>query len=339
MGPSFLTPLVVSGALALAAPRLTRSMAPAPAARVLAAAGVVAATSWLGALGLLAFTGLGQLRVVADAELWSVWYLHSQEPFGLLLATLCGLALVVGTARAARLARRRGGVLFQAWRRCRALPRSGGDLTVVEDPLPEAFALPNLPGLRGRVVVSTGMLHAVEGAELAALLAHERAHLRHRHHVFLLALQLSAAACPLLGPLAREGGYAIERWADEEGAREVGDRAVMARALGRAALARKSGDRSGDRSGDGPPGARPPSAGPPRGRPEPLLPATGGPVPRRIRALLAPPAATRRAPLVAAALLTAACWTSLGFAASSTHDLFHTAKQVYVLRHPTAPHG
>ncbi|MBB4927755.1 M56 family metallopeptidase [Kitasatospora kifunensis] len=338
MGPSFLAPLVVSSALAVAAPRLTRSMVPASAARVLAAAGVVAVTSWLGALVLLVFTGLGQIRAVADAELWSVWYLHSQEPFGLLLATLCGLALLAGAVRAAQVARRRGGVLLQAWRRCRALPRSGGDLTVVEDPVPEAFALPGLLRLPGRVVVSTGMLNAVEGVELAALLAHERAHLRHRHHVFLLALQLCAAACPLLGPLAREGGYAVERWADEEGAREVGDRTVMARALGRAALARKSGGRGGSRP-DGPPGAGPPAAGPPRGHPEPLLPATGGPVPRRIRALLAPPTATRLTPLLAAALLVASCWTSLGFAASSTHDLFHTAKQVYVLRHPTAGPG
>ncbi|MFE9424743.1 M56 family metallopeptidase [Kitasatospora sp. NPDC006697] len=329
MGPSFLAPLVVSGALALAAPRTARSMPPAAAARLLAASALVAATSWLGGLCLLAFTGLGQLRAVAKAGPWSVWYLHSQEPFGLLLSALCGLALAGGLGPAVLLGWRRGRVLLRAWRRCRALPRSGGDLTVVADRVPEAFALPGLPGTPGRVVVSTGMLRTVSGTELAALLAHERAHLRHRHHLYLLLMQFSAAVCPLLRPLAHEGGYAVERWADEEGAREVGDRTAMARALGRAALARKAAG----------PGAEPPAAGPPRGRPQPLLPATGGPVPRRIRALLGPAPAVRRAPLAAVLLLAAACWASLGIAAGSTHDLFHTAGQVYVQRHPTARHG
>ncbi|MDH6145316.1 Zn-dependent protease with chaperone function [Kitasatospora sp. GP30] len=309
MGPSFLAPLIVSGTLALAAPRLATRLAPRPAAWALATAGASAATTWLGALALLAFTGFGQIRAVADRGLWSVWYLRSQEPVSRLGAGLCGLLLLLGVALVLRASWRRGRVLLQARHRCRTLPVSG-DLAVLDDPVPEAFALPGAPG---RVVVSTGMLRVVAGVELAALMAHERAHLRHRHHRFLLAYQLCAAACPLLRPLAREGAFAVERWADEEGAMAVGDRAAMARAVGRAALARKAD-----------PG------------PQALPAATGGPVPRRMRALLAPPPATRRAPLAAAATLALGCLVSLGFAAHTTEDLFRAARHAYVQRHSGA---
>ncbi|WP_406331745.1 M56 family metallopeptidase [Streptomyces sp. NBC_00203] len=106
---------------------------------------------------------------------------------------------------------RRARVFLDAWRECRELP-AAGDLAVVDDPVPAAFALPGTPG---RVVVSSGMLQALSTDERRALLAHERAHLSHRHHLFLLVLQLAAAVNPLLRPLVREGAFAVERWADE----------------------------------------------------------------------------------------------------------------------------
>jgi hypothetical protein len=43
-----------------------------------------------------------------------------------------------------------------------------------------------LPGLRSRIVVSVGALDLLRPAELAAVLAHERAHLRERHDLVVL---------------------------------------------------------------------------------------------------------------------------------------------------------
>jgi beta-lactamase regulating signal transducer with metallopeptidase domain len=126
----------------------------------------------------------------------------------------------------------------------------------------QAFALPGRRGggVSGRIVVSSGVLRAVDAGERQAVLARERAHLRHRHHRFLIVLRMAAAANPLLRPLSGAGAYAVERWADEDAA-TVTSRRQVARALGRAALATH----------------RPPPA---------ALGATGGEVPQRVRARL-----------------------------------------------------
>ncbi len=161
------------------------------------------------------------------------------------------------------------------------------------------------------------MLRALPGPEREALLAHERAHLRHQHHLFLLALRLAASACPLLRPLAGEGAFTVERWADEHAAAVVGDRALVARALARAALAKQGEPEQGGRRQD--------AAG--RG---PRLAATGGPVPRRIRALLAAPPAPRRLPLVAGGLVLALCCVSLADAVQDDRQLFVGARRAAV---------
>ncbi|MFD0515724.1 M56 family metallopeptidase [Streptomyces aureus] len=106
------------------------------------------------------------------------------------------------------------------------------ELAVLDDETPQAFALPGVPG---RIVVSRGMLRCLGDGEREALLAHERAHLRRRHHLFQAVWRLTAAVNPLLQPLAEAGGFVLERWADEEAAAHVGSRTVVARAVGRAA--------------------------------------------------------------------------------------------------------
>jgi Zn-dependent protease with chaperone function len=105
----------------------------------------------------------------------------------------------------------------------------------VPDDIPGAYAL---PGFTGRIVVSTAMLHALPADERAVLLAHEAAHLTHRHHAYLLTAELAAAANPLVRPSLGAVRRAVERWADEAAAAEVGDRDLAARALARAGLAR-----------------------------------------------------------------------------------------------------
>ncbi|MEV8556400.1 M56 family metallopeptidase [Streptomyces sp. NPDC051917] len=133
----------------------------------------------------------------------------------------------------ARMLWRRAHTLAAAAMDAACMPARDG-LVVMEDEAPDAYALPGLPG---RVVISTGMLHTLDEAEHDILLAHERAHLAAHHYAFVALAQLGAAANPLLRPLATAVTYSIERWADENAAASTGDRKRVARAVGKAALA------------------------------------------------------------------------------------------------------
>src|ERR1019366_3181879 len=137
----------------------------------------------------------------------------------------------------------------------------------------------------GRVGVSTAMLRALPPDERRVLLAHEAAHLRHHHHLYVQLAELGAAANPLLRPLALAVRDGTERWADEDAAAEVGDRALAARALARAGLARALAS----------PGLRM--------APLTTLPAVDSGVAHRALALLAPRPRRRRRLAVAVATL------------------------------------
>jgi len=54
---------------------------------------------------------------------------------------------------------------------------------VVDHPAAAAYCV---PGIRSRIVISAGALDLLDQAELAAVLAHERAHLRERHDLVVL---------------------------------------------------------------------------------------------------------------------------------------------------------
>lgn len=69
------------------------------------------------------------------------------------------------------------------------------------------------------------------------MFAHERAHLRHRHHLSVAMTEVVASANPLLRPVARTVTLSVERWADEDAGEAVGSRTVVAAALARAGLA------------------------------------------------------------------------------------------------------
>ena len=71
---------------------------------------------------------------------------------------------------------------------------------VLAHPLPVAYCL---PGLRSRLVVSEGTLAALSPAELAAVLAHERAHLRERHDLVVLPFVAWGATAPWVPGMAR----------------------------------------------------------------------------------------------------------------------------------------
>ncbi|MDF2269547.1 M56 family metallopeptidase [Streptomyces coacervatus] len=289
---------MVTVVLAVLVPGPARRLAPRPAAWALACAALVTALGWLGSLALLAFAGFAQIPVVAKEGEWSVPALRADDPVYLTVATLAALALAASCAGLGVAAVRQVRHLRWARRECRRLP-GDTELAVLDDPSPDAFALPGAPG---RIVVSCGMLRCLADGEREALLAHERAHLHRRHHLFQALWRLTAAANPLLRPLADAGCFVLERWADEEAAAHIGDRRTVARAVGRAALAS--------------------AAHPPRN----ALAATGGAVPQRVRALLAPPPRSRALPFVGGAALLVLCCTSLASAASDSEEMIESAK-------------
>jgi hypothetical protein len=291
-------PFAVTAVLAVLAPRLAPLLPPRPTAWALACAALVTSVGWAGALALLAFTGVAQIPEVAEQGRWSVAALRAEDPVYLVVAVASALVLAAGTVSLGVAAVRQTRHLVRARRECAQLPQET-ELAVLDDDAPIAFALPGKPG---RVVVSRGMLRCLGDRERAALLAHERAHLRGRHHLFQGLWRLAAALNPLLRPLAVAGDFVLERWADEEAAARVGDRTVVAHAVGRAALA---------------------STGAPRPA---ALAATGGVVPQRVRALLAPPPARRRLPLVAGGLLLTVCCASLANAASDSDRIMDSAQ-------------
>ena len=79
--------------------------------------------------------------------------------------------------------------------------------SVVEADVAAAYCL---PGRHERVVLTTAALAALDSQELAAVLAHERAHLRQRHHLALaLARGLARGFAPV--PLFRVGSLETAR--------------------------------------------------------------------------------------------------------------------------------
>lgn len=296
--PLLLSLLALPGARLLAArcePRL--------ATWLLTASAVVLGAASTACLALLAVTGL--IRIPPLAALGHFSPAAGKEPAALPIALAAGLLLGAAGLTALRLLWRRGRALAHAALEAACMPTPDG-LVVLDDPAPEAFALPGLPG---RVIVSSGMLHALNDGEQDVLLAHERAHLTGHHYAFVALAQLGAAANPLLRPLARAVTYTIERWADENAAAVTGDRHRVARTVGKAALA---AHRAPTRS------RLPAAALGILGR---TALSSAGPVPRRVAALLAPPAGHRTAPLLATAAVLAATVTCTAEAAHDLHLL------------------
>ncbi|WP_327294235.1 M56 family metallopeptidase [Streptomyces sp. NBC_01197] len=250
-------PLLMPLLVAPAARWLAELLAPRQAVRLLTAAALTLGGCSATALGLLVVAGL--LRLPPVAALGRLIHpVSGGGPGTTVAAVAAGTALAFCATALIRTVLRQRAELRAARRHIGA----GGELAVVRDTTPDAYALPGRPG---RIVVTTGMLRALAPAEREALFAHERAHLAGRHHLFIAAAELAAHCHPALRGLRAPLGYALERCADESAAGAVGDRSLAARTIGRAALAAH----------------RAPAA-----RPSVVLAATAGPVPRRVAALL-----------------------------------------------------
>lgn len=272
MAVTMAVPLIVSALLGLLAPWLGRRLPPATAVRFLtAAAYAVTGAVWY-VLAVIGVLMVAHLSVVADLGGLSTSVIGAGIPVPLAFAALAPLLL--GGLMLAALGRALIGIrdLVRATARCRRLGRPVAGLVVIDEDEPDAYAV---AGLRGRVVVSTAMLRALSPDERRVLLAHESAHLSRRHHLWLQAVDIAAAANPLLRPVSKAVGVGVERWADEIAAAEVGDRALAARALARAGIARAAATHA----------AAPAAA----------LPAASHAVADRARALLAGPPRHRRA--------------------------------------------
>ncbi|MFJ9120341.1 M56 family metallopeptidase [Streptomyces sp. NPDC102394] len=270
-------PLLAPVPAALGARPLAERVEPRLATWLLACGALALAVLSCAALGVLAVAGLVRLPLAALVGGWSATLVRAGDPVSTVEAVLAGLVLTAAAATGARLLWRRARALAAAALEAACLP--GPDrLVVLDHPVPDAYALPGLPG---RIVVSTAMLDVLDEADREALLAHERAHLACHHYAFVAAVHLAVAVNPLLRPAATAVAYTVERWADERAAAACGNRRQVARAVGKAALAT----------------AHTPSATSIRTdvmgflgrgrRRDPL--ASAGPVPRRVAALLAEP--------------------------------------------------
>jgi len=149
-------------------------------------------------------------------------------------ALLGAAGLLLGVATGARLLRSLIAVTMEAKRGRRLqlerlalvgrrIPGDHGEsLVLLDDVRPAAYCLTGDRGRRATIVVSSGALELLDDHQVRLLLAHERAHLRQRHH---LATRLSAALTTSFGwvPLFRLASSQVplllEMAADDEAVR------------------------------------------------------------------------------------------------------------------------
>lgn len=158
---------------------------------------------------------------------WPTWL---SAAVVLAVTLLIGIRLVIAVAEVAIGTRRRRAhhrmVVDLLGERRREL----GGVRVLDVAEPLAYCL---PGMRSRVVLSRGTLAALSEAELAAILRHERAHLRARHDLVLEGFTAVHTAFPRLVRSASALNAVrllIELLADDAAVRTAGPR-PLARAL------------------------------------------------------------------------------------------------------------
>jgi Zn-dependent protease with chaperone function len=292
--------LVLCAGFAATAPRLAASARPEAAVRLTVGAAVALTATGVFVLGSAAATGVAQQPWVAALSRLSASKLHAASPIPPVAAAIAAIALAAAA----------GSLVIRGWRSMAAYRvvraaagRAGGhEVVVLDDERIDAFAT---PGRRGRVVVTTGLLSALEPPERAALFAHERAHRRHAHAWWRLAMQLTVAANPLLRHVGRAVDHAMERSADEDAATQVGDRRLVARTVARVSLLRKHGAAA--------------SIGL-------ALPATGGDIPARVSALLKPESSHGRAAAIALLVFLAGALVAAVLMQRTADGLFDAAQ-------------
>lgn len=138
------------------------------------------------------------------------------------VAIATGGLVIVGVRIARALARMRAHTFAHA-DAVRLVGRSdGGDVVVIAASEPAAYCVAGRPPA---IVVTTAALTALDHAQLAAVVAHERAHLTGRHAYIVAAVRGLSAALPrirLLATAATHIGSLLEMCADDAAARRHG---------------------------------------------------------------------------------------------------------------------
>ena len=233
MHPAAIVAVAVEASTGGAALLVPRRLRPDTATRLIIALVLLSVGAAVWTLLLILSANVVQLHGVAERLAWCTGVVTSHResftPVGL-VALAAVIAAFVSTVRV-RVRQRR-----------QRVPSDVRELAIIASDQPVAYALPGRPG---QVVVSTGMLRSLDAQERRVLIAHERSHLRRNHHRYVRLTELAVAAIPILAPLNARLRFAVERWADEDAAAEVGDRAMVACAIARAALASQSVPRFG----------------------------------------------------------------------------------------------
>ena len=296
-------PLLLSGGFGVMGPRLSRRLPPQIATWLLSGGALVSAAASSAALALAAVPLLGRQPVAAATGRWSAGVLARHGPLAAPVGVAATVVVAVFAVRFVRASVRRVVALRDAHRLARALP-GPSELAVLDRGDRQAFAVPGRPG---RIVATTAMLRVLDAGQRRALLAHEHAHLAHRHHLHQAVAALAVSVNPLLARLPAAVELACERWADEDAA-GVSQRSTLAAALARAA----TGGRIGAPAG--------------------LLAAGGADVAARLAALRTPPPRLALWRLAVLGTLLGAAMVAVAVAMHDTERLFELAQNAYRLR-------
>lgn len=236
---------------AVAGPRVLQSAAPElmrkpRLAIALLAGGVVAWVLAALSIGpLLAWVVTGPDVLPGDAAAVCSQCLAAADPFGLdrvdtvvpvvlLLVVPVAVSVFYAVSIVRELRGRHRRVVRSAW-----MLRAGGRwrtlhgyrVLVVDDPHP--FAL-TLPRRHGGIVVSTGAVDVLADDEMRAVLAHEDAHLRQRHHLVMTVVTTLTSRLrwiPLFAAAESALGHYLEIAADDAARREAGTTALASALL------------------------------------------------------------------------------------------------------------
>jgi len=305
-------PLVIPALAGAAARPLAARLEPRLATWLLTSATVALAGCSTAALALLAAYAAAPAPVLAALGDYSQSVMRRLDPISASTGAVAALALAGAAVGVAVIFRNRARALSESYRRSAGLG-ARGSIVVVPGPAIEAYALPGRPG---RIVVSGRLLDRLDAGSRAALIAHERAHLAGRHHLFASVARLAAAANPMLLPVARSVEYTVERWADEHAASVTGDRRLVAETIGQVALLASPRPRQAPRIALGIVGQFT----------ERVSLAWAGPVPRRVAALLTGPPRRRTLLVAASAAIVVLAGVSALEAARDLHALLELAQ-------------
>jgi Zn-dependent protease with chaperone function len=192
-------PLLIPALAGAAARPLAAWLEPRQATWLLTLAAAALAACSTAALALLAAYAAARTPLLAALGGYSPPVISRGDPIPVTAGVAAALALTGAAAAFAVMLRSRARALAESYRRAAGLTADDGIVVVPGQDI-EAYALPGRPG---RIVVSGSLLPRLASRGRSALFAHEEAHLRGRHHLFVTVTLLAAAANPLLLPAYR----------------------------------------------------------------------------------------------------------------------------------------